>query len=76
MEETLSLIRVYRINSYFVFCSFVYFTLFENFIYALYLFYCIWVFVSVYFVVVWPSQFLGSHLVILVLCTDSIQKIV
>ena len=27
--------------------------------------YCIWVFVSVYFVVVWSSQILGSDLVIL-----------
>ena len=40
-----------------VFCSFVYFTLFENSNYGVYLFYCIWVFVSVYFVV-WSSQFL------------------
>ena len=58
MEETRTLIGFYRINFYFVFCSFVYFTLFESSICGLYLFYCIWVFVSVYFVVVWSSQFL------------------
>ena len=52
---TLSLIRLDRINFYFIFCSFVYFTLSENYIYGLYLIYCIWVFIYILFLYILVS---------------------